>query len=74
MYHPAALERAADSIKGVETQGLGRSWDGRLPIFEDYRPSLGLLSMLCGRLVIDCSRIVVGSNAKGVGERKSFAW
>ena len=23
MYHPAALDRAADSINGVETQGLG---------------------------------------------------
>ncbi len=34
-YHPAALERAADSIRGVETQGLGRSGGGRLPMFED---------------------------------------
>ena len=32
-YHPAALERAADSIKGVETQGLGSSVGGKLPIF-----------------------------------------
>lgn len=29
-YHPAALERAADSINGVETQGLGIS----LPMIE----------------------------------------
>ena len=35
MYHPAALERAADSINGVETQGLGRSGDDILPIAED---------------------------------------
>ena len=35
MYHPAALERAADSINGVETQGLGRSGGGRLPMLED---------------------------------------
>lgn len=36
IYHPAAFERAADSIKGVETQGLGRSGDGRLPMIEDF--------------------------------------
>ena len=34
-YHPAALERAADSINGVDTQGLGRSGGGRLPMVED---------------------------------------
>ena len=37
MYHPAALDRAADSIKGVETQVSGRSEAGRLPIAEDAR-------------------------------------
>ena len=37
MYHPAALERAADSINGVDTQGLGRSGGGRLPIVEEAR-------------------------------------
>ena len=37
MYQPAALERAADSINGVDTQGLGRSGGGRLPIVEDAR-------------------------------------
>ena len=40
VYHPAALDRAADSINGVETQGLGRSGGGKLPIVED---SLGFL-------------------------------
>ena len=35
VYHPAALERAADSIRGVETQGLGRSEEDRLPILEE---------------------------------------
>ena len=35
VYHPAALERAADSINGVDTQGLGRSGGGRLPMVED---------------------------------------
>ena len=35
VYHPAALERAADSIRGVETQGFGRSGGGRLPMVED---------------------------------------
>ncbi len=34
-YLPAALERAADSIKGVDTQGLGSSGAGRLPMIED---------------------------------------
>ena len=44
-YHPAALERAADSIRGVETQGLGRSGDGRLPITKRSWESLELLSI-----------------------------
>ena len=44
MYHPAALERAADSIKGVEIQGLGRCGDGRLPMIEDSWASFELLS------------------------------
>ena len=35
MYHPAALERAADSISGVDAQGFGRSGGGRLPMVED---------------------------------------
>ena len=26
MYQPAALDRAGDSMRGVEIQGLGRSW------------------------------------------------
>ena len=34
-YHPAALDKGADSITGVATQGLGRSGDGRLPITEE---------------------------------------
>lgn len=44
LYHPAALDRAADSIRGVETQGLGRSGDGRLPMIEDSLGPLELLS------------------------------
>ena len=34
-YHPAAFERAADSTKGVETQGLGISGDDKLPMVEN---------------------------------------
>lgn len=34
-YHPAALDKGADSIIGVATQGMGRSGDGRLPITEE---------------------------------------
>ena len=43
VYHPAALERAADSTNGVETHGLGRSGDGRLPMVEDSCASWELL-------------------------------
>lgn len=35
MRHPAALDRAADSINGVETHGLGKSGGDRLPITEN---------------------------------------
>ena len=48
MYHPAALERAADSINGVETQGLGRSGDGMLPIIEDSWAFLEVLRCQMG--------------------------
>ena len=41
-YHPAALERAADSINGVDTQGLARSGGGRLPMLEDTGRSVVL--------------------------------
>lgn len=34
-YHPAALDKGADSIIGVATHGMGRSGDGRLPITEE---------------------------------------
>ena len=40
MYHFAALERGADSINGVDTQGLGSSGGGRLPILEDIGAGL----------------------------------
>ena len=32
MYHPAAFDSAADSIRGVEIQGLGMSDSAREPI------------------------------------------
>lgn len=57
MYHPAAFERAADSINGVETQGLGRSEVGRLPMMEDSWAFLGLLSIY---LWTNCSRLLKG--------------
>ncbi len=69
-YHPAALERAADSIRGVETQGLGRSGDGRLPMFEDCWFFLGgaVVSMRSR----SCLRGVLESKVLKEGE--SFAW
>jgi len=35
VYHPAALLSAADSIRGVEIQGLGRSGVAMLPMLKD---------------------------------------
>lgn len=49
VYHPAALERAADSTRGVETQGLGRSENGRLPMDEESWAIEEMLSIqMCG--------------------------
>ena len=71
-YHPAALERAADSIKGVETQGLGIS----LPMIESAFVSLRLRTTLFerGRVVVGSSRIVVVSKGEGRREGQDFVW
>ena len=58
MYHPAALERAADSINGVETQGLGRSGDGILPI-ADYNWTGFCPAADLNADVIGSSRVIV---------------
>lgn len=65
MYHPAAFERAADSINGVETQGLGRSEVGRLPMMEDSWAFWGCCRFIYGRTVVGCSRVLVRTKAEG---------
>ena len=71
-YHPAALERAADSINGVETQGLGIS----LPMIEGAFVSSKLRTILfeCGRVVVGSSRVVVVSKGEGRREGQRFVW
>lgn len=78
MYHPAALERAADSIIGVCTQGLGRSREGRLPILERVWVFLGLLpihtSISGSRLLKSSCRSGCSKEEERTRERRLSTW